>query len=518
MAGIDFVVIGLYGAAMVALAVWVGRGQGTRADYYLAGRSVPAWQIAASILATQISAVSLVGGPAFVAIKEGGGLIWLQYELAIPLAMIVVAAVFLPAYHASRVTTIYEYLELRFGPVARTSLSVAFMLTRGLATGVIIYTSALVVAVPLGWNLGWTIAIVSGVTLLYTVVGGIKADILTDIVQLVVLWIATLVCLFFAGGLSLEGVDPARLRIIDASRTGFGEGGHFALLPMVVGGFFLYVSYYACDQSQAQRLLTAPDVATARRAVVWNGLLRFPLALTYCAFGVVLAGFLARTPEFAAKVRDPNELVPLFLLEHVPAGIRGLFIAGVLAAAMSSLDSAFNSLSAATMEDVLRRFSRRFREMEERAALRWGRVLTFLWGAVATGFAFLTPSLGNTVIEAINQVGSMTYGPILAMFVLGILTRRATEGGVVAGLAAGLAVNLLMWILAPSISWLWWNAFGFAACVLVGGIWRPGVPREAPTGSMAELRRVALPLGAAFVAMLAICLLLERLLVGSVGR
>ncbi len=513
MSSLDFIVLGLYGAAMVALAVWVGRTQTSRADYYLAGRSIPAWQITCSILATQISAVSLVGGPAFVAYKEGGGLIWLQYELAIPLAMIVVAAVFLPAFHASRITTIFEYLERRFGVVARTSLSVAFMLTRGLATGVIIFTSALVVAVPLKWDLGVTIAIVSVVTLAYTVVGGIKADILTDIIQLVVLWITTLVCIFFAGGFSLEGVDPGRLRIIDASRTGIGDGGHFALLPMVIGGFFLYVSYYACDQSQAQRLLTAPDVATARRAVVWNGILRFPLALTYCAFGVVLAGYLVRHPGFAATIKDPNHLVPNFLVDQVPAGIRGLFIAGVLAAAMSSLDSAFNSLSAATMEDVLRRFSRRFRDMEEKASLRWGRFLTFLWGGLCTGCAFIAAGQEKTVIETINQIGSMTYGPILGMFVLGILTRRATEGGVVAGLAAGIAVNLWLW-LGPGdrVSWLWWNVAGFVACVLVGGLWRPGVPREAPRGSAVELRRVALPLGAAFIAMLAVCLLIQGVL------
>jgi SSS family solute:Na+ symporter len=354
---------------------------------------------------------------------------------------------------------------------------------------------------------------VSGVTLLYTVIGGIKADILTDIAQLVVLWIATFVCIFFAGGFSLEGVDPARMRILDASTTGFGGSGEYGLLPMLVGGFFLYVSYYACDQSQAQRLLTAPDVPTARRAVLWNGLLRFPLALTYCAFGLVLAGFMARTPEFAAKVKDPNDLVPLFLLDHVPAGIRGLFIAGVLAAAMSSLDSALNSLSAATMEDVLRRFSLRFRDMEERAAMRWGRFLTFAWGAIATGFAFLTPHISGTVIESINKVGSLTYGPLLGMFALGILMPRATETGVVAGLLAGLEVSFLMWLCAPSISWLWWNVFGFAACVLVGWIWRPGVPREAPAGSMAELKRVALPLGAAFVAMVVICLLIQTALV-----
>jgi SSS family transporter len=512
MTPLDFAVLGIYGAAMVALAVWVGRGQSTRADYYLANRSIPAWQIAASILATQISAVSLIGGPAFVAVKEGGGLIWLQYEFAIPLAMIVVAALFLPAYHASGITTIYEYLERRFGPVARTSLSVSFMLTRGLATGVIIYTSALVLAVPLGWNLGLTIAIVSGVSVAYTVVGGIRADILTDIIQLVLLWAATIVCLIFAGGFSLDGVDPSRLKIIDAAPLGFDDRGHFGLVPMVVGGFFLYVSYYACDQSQAQRLLTAPDAATARRAILWNGLLRFPLALTYCAFGIVLAGYMVRHPDFAASVKDPNHLVPRFLVEQVPSGIRGLFIAGVLAAAMSSLDSAFNSLSAATMEDVLRRFWRRFRDMEERVSLRWSRHLTFTWGVACTGFAFLTPLISTTVIEAINKVGSLTYGPVLGMFVLGILSRRPTEGGVVAGLVAGIEVNLFCWIFAPSISWLWWNAFGFAVCFIVGWTWRPGVAKEAPGGSAAELRRVAAPLGAAFLGILAACWMIERFL------
>lgn len=497
---------------MVAMAVWVGRGQSSRADYYLAGRSIPAWQIAGSILATQISAVSLVGGPAFVAMKPGGGLIWLQYEFAIPLAMIAVAVLFLPAFHASRITTIYEYLERRFGLVARTSLSAAFMLTRGLATGIIIYTSAKVVALPLGWDLGLTIAIVCAISLAYTVVGGIRADILTDIVQLGLLWAATITCIFFAGGFALEGVDPARLRIFDASRTGLGDGGDYTLLPMFIGGFFLYVSYYACDQSQAQRLLTARDGATARRAVLWNGLLRFPVALTYCAFGIVLAGYLARHPRFAASVKEPNDLVPLFLIEQVPPGIRGLFIAGVLAASMSSLDSNFNSLSAATMEDFLRRFSRRFREMEERAMLRWSRFLTFLWGGFCTTCAFLPAIRRDTVIEAINKVGSLTYGPILGMFVLGVLVRGATETGVVTGLVAGVLVNGLCWTLAPSISWFWWNAFGFAASFIIGGLWRPGVPRVAPGGSAAELRRVAAPLGAAFLGILAVCWIIERLL------
>jgi SSS family solute:Na+ symporter len=512
VASLDYAVLAVYGAAMVVLAVVVGRKQGSRADYYLAGRSLPAWQIAASILATQVSAASLVGGPAFVALKEGGGLVWLQYELAIPLAMIAIAAVFLPAFHASGVTTIYEYLERRFGLVARTSLSAVFMLTRGLATGIIIYTSAKIVAVPMGWDLGVTIAIVCGLSLAYTVIGGIRADILSDVVQLGLLWVATIVCVFVAGGFSLEDVDPARLRIIDAARTGFGDGGHFSLLPMLVGGFFLYVSYYACDQSQAQRLLTAPDVATARRAILWNGLLRFPLALTYCALGVALAGYVARHPEFAARLTDPNDLVPRFLVEEVPAGIRGLFIAGVLAASMSTLDSNFNSLSAATMEDVLRRFSRRFREMAERKAMAWSRFLTFLWGAFTTGCAFLPPLHRENVIVTINQIGSLIYGPILGMFALGILSRRATEGGAVAGLAAGIALNLACWILAPGLSFFWWNLFGFAASWIIGFAWRPGSPKEAPGGSVSELRRVVVPLGAAFVAILVSCFLIESLL------
>lgn len=510
MGPLDGVVLGLYCIAMVALAIAVGRRQTTRADYYLAGRSIPAWQIACSMLATQISAVSLVGGPAFIAAKPNGGLIWLQYEFAVPLAMIPILVLLVPAYRAAGTTTIYEFLEQRFGVVARTSLSAVFIVTRGLATGVILWTTALLVAVPLGWNVYATAVLLGGLALLYTTIGGIKADILTDIVQLVILWIGTLICIVAIGEYSLVGVPGERLQIIDPNHTGVGDGATFAALPMMLGGFFLYVSYYGCDQSQTQRLLTAPDVRTAQRALLWNGLFRFPLALTYCAFGVLLAGYLARNPGFAAQLRDPNELVPRFLLLRVPDGLRGLIIAGVLAAAMSSLDSAFNSLSAATMEDFLRRFSRRIRSLDDRRSLLWSRALTFIWGALCTGAAFLTPRLAPTVIEAINKIGSVVYGPILGVFILATASKRATEAGAVVGLAVGLATNLVLWlVVGDAVSWLWWNAAGFLTCVAVGRLLFAGPPRViSQTDSIGTARMVG-ALALAPIVIVALCAFLQ---------
>ncbi len=513
MGPLDWTVIAVYCAAIVAMAVVVGRGQASRSDYYLGGRSVPAWQVACSILATQISAVSLVGGPAFIAAKTGGGLVWLQYELAVPLAMGLILAFLVPAFHAARVTTVYEFLEARFGPLARTSLSVAFMLTRGMATGVMLWTTALMLAGPLGWNVSATVAVLGGVSLLYTVIGGIRADIITDIVQLGVLWVGTLICIACVGDFSLAGVDPARLRILDFKGTGLGDGATFAFLPMLLGGFFLYSSYYGCDQSQAQRLLAVPDVRSAQRALLWNGLFRFPLALTYCAFGVLLAGYLVRHPDFAAQVKDPNDLVPKFVLLAVPDGLRGVILAGVLAAAMSSLDSAFNSLSAATVEDVLRRYSPSFARLEERAMLRWSRVLTFVWGAACTAVAFLTPRLAPTVIEGINKIGSLTYGPILGMFLLAVASRRATQWGAVTGLLAGVLTNLSLWLFAGDrVSWLWWNVAGCLTTAGVGQALRIGPTAVGPgTRPDAPVRFMVL-LGLAFVGILGVCLAIQAVL------
>jgi len=501
VSGLDWSVTALYAAAMVAMSFWVGRGHASASDYFLASRSMPGWLVCSSILATQLSAISLVGGPAFVAMKPGGGLVWLQYELAVPLAMAALLLWIAPALHARGGITIYEFLEDRFGRGTRRALSLVFIASRSLATGVMLYATAVVLAVCLDWRVDATILAVGAITVLYTTAGGIRADIYTDAAQFVVLAVGTIVLLACAA--SLDGAfeaPPERLAVLDFGHTGLGDGRTFAFWPMLLGGFFLYVAYYGCDQSQAQRLLTTASEGETRKALLWNGLLRFPLSLLYILVGVALAGVMARPGPLvdAMAGQRADFLVPVFLRDHVPSGLRGLVVAGMLAAAMSSIDSAINSLSAATLRDLPAQ-----PVGDDARGLRLGRIWSVLWGVAATAAALGAQHSSETVIELVNKIGSAFYGPVLGVFVMAIFVARVRAAGAMAGLAAGLAVNVALWRLAPGVSWLWWNVTGFAACVAVGaavgGAPRIGPRAAPPPGAV----RQAAVLGGTFAAMLA---------------
>jgi SSS family solute:Na+ symporter len=469
MTGLDLGVIAVYLALVVGVSVVVAIRQRDTDDYYVAGRELGGGYIAASILATQVSAVSLIGGPAFVA--QGGGLVWLQYELAVPLATIALIAIVAPVLRRGEFVTIYQYAGRRFGPTSQSALAVIFLLARSLATGVVLYAVSLPLSVAFGFPLHWTLLAIGGFTVLYTTVGGIQADVFSDVLQLVVLVAALLICAGSAvqalGGLeaALARVPPDRTAVLVLDQHGLGDGATFGFWPMVLGGFFLYLSYYGFDQSQAQRLLATRSVGAAQRALLYNGLLRFPLAALYCFLGLLLAAWLVADPQFAADFQGQraDALVPHFLMEFAPSGVRGLFIAGLFAAAMSTLDSSFNSLSAVTMRDVLRK--------DEQAGALWlARGLSLLWGVFCTAAAFYFAGSSETVIESINRVGSLFYGPVLGMFLLGMFSRRVTERGALGGLLAGLAAVVLVWRLLPDISWLWWNPLGFGVSCAVGGL------------------------------------------------
>ena len=454
---LDLAIVGVYLLAIVGMSLAIAWRQRTGDDYFLAGRSMGRFPLAFSLMANQASAVSLVGAPAFVALREGGGLRWLQYELAVPLAMLLVAAILLPALRSVPGASIYAYAETRFGRSTRRALAGSFLLARGLALGVILYASALVVAEALGCSVDAALLAVGIFSVAYTSLGGIVADIWSDVLQLALLWGGTFVSAFYllehagVGLLSAIPEERAVTFVLDAQAE-----DPFSLWPMLFGGLFLYLSYYGCDQSQAQRLLTARNDSDARRALLLNGLLRFPMVLTYCAFGLLLAALLRTDPSFAAVMegRPADSMVPVFMMSYLPTGLRGLLFAAILAAAMSSIDSALNSLAAVTLDDV-------FGIDPARQSVWWGRTTSLSWGvfAVVSGMVFARSGAG--VLELVNMVGSAFYGPVLAVFVLGVLAPGVTGAGALVGLAAGLAGNLALAWLAPAVPWLWWNPTGF---------------------------------------------------------
>lgn len=455
---------------MIVLSIYLGRGQEHEADYYVGGRNLPWWAVGISTMATQTSAISFISVPAFVAFREGGGLTWLQYELAVPLAIIFVMIFLIPFFRRLELISVYEFLERRFGPGTRTLLAGAFLLSRGLAAGVGIYASAIVPAVCLRTELWHMILLVGIVTIIYDTIGGMKAVVYSDVIQMVILVGGVFLCVDFAlsevGGwcTALSAHDPQRFRALDFS-TGLGDGGKFPIWGFLAGGFFLYASYYGCDQSQVQRELSAPNASHTKLSLMFNGFARLPLTLAYIFLGLAVGAVFVMRPEAMALIPggNPDYMVPTFVMEFLPHGIKALIFAGILAASMSSLDSALNSLSASTMRDFIERF---MPPKDLRYHLRLGKMTTVAWGILVILFAFM---LGGeeTVVERINKVGSAFYGPILAAFVTGITIRRVSGTGMVSGILTGVGFNLVLWRRFPEIFWMWWNLTGCVVAILV---------------------------------------------------
>ncbi|TFH64968.1 MAG: sodium transporter [Candidatus Zixiibacteriota bacterium] len=537
MSHIDWIILGFYIAGVVLMGILIGRRQKDHEDYFLGSRRMKPWQVGLSIVANQVSAISLIGAPAFVAMRDGGGLTWLQYEFAVPLAMIAIMIILVPVFFRQQGITIYEYLERRFGTLTRSLLSLVFLVSRGLGAGVVLLATSIVTSVCLEISLTPTVLLIGGIALIYTSIGGIKADIYSDIVQLAILWTGAIVSLVIivqllgSDALVFISTDRERLRVFNFAATGIGDNQSFSFWPMLIGGFFLYMSYYGCDQSQAQRLLTTATRDDARKALFWNGLLRFPLVVTYCGLGLFLIPFLRDHPDFASKVQSTQAdfLVPYFLVDYVPTGMLGLIVAGIFAASMSSIDSVLNSLSAVTWSDIVEKFVPRVTGLRDRSKIFWARLITVGWGIVATGFALLLAGGTDTVIELINKIGSAFYGPVFAVFILGIFVRRATQSGAVIGLIAGTCTNIYLWLFCGSqVSWLWWNLIGFCVTFLIGSAMalvsrsRLSVSDHtsesmAAIPKQAEGRHRYLVLGIAFLLMVILCLALERFLFAIIG-
>jgi sodium-dependent multivitamin transporter 6 len=510
---LDWAVIAIYLAGIVGIAIVLGKKQHDQQDYYLAGRTTRWWHSGFSTMATQLGAISFVSAPAFVALRDGGGMKWLCYEFGVPLGLLIVIIFILPVLHRGGYISIYEYLERRFDRRTRILVSILFQLGRGLATAVTVLAGGLILSTALPITTAQAIIIIGAVTILYDALGGLRVVILSDVIQMFIIMIGIVVC--GAAALRLVGwnaawqaLTPERLRVLDFGHWGGSAEGAYGFWPMAIGGIFLYASYYGCDQSQVQRELSVGDLDGVRKSLFFNVFGRFPVVLLYCIMGVFVgavftrSGLLARLAsnlgmETATVTetlgRDPDRMVPMFVLAYLPPGLIGLVFIGILSALMSSLDSAINSLSAVTMTDFYKAYIRP--EASDRHYLVASKVLTLLWGAfciaAAIAFAAVGEATRQTTIVLINAIGSLLYGPILAAFLLGIITKRVRSIHIVTGVIIGIAVNVLLWQ-TTVISWLWWNLTGFAATVAVAGFLSftgaGGVATATGEGERAEVR------------------------------
>ena len=494
---IDWAVIIFYLASLLVLIIWLGRSQKNREDYYVAGRNLGAWPAAISVMATQCSTNSILGAPAFVAFTLGGGLNWLQYEFALPLSMIFLMLFVMPVFRRLKLVSVYEYLEQRFDRKTRISLSLLFLFVRAFATAVTVYGIALVIDLLTGIGFFGAVLLLAVMTVIYDTIGGIKGVIYSDMIQMIilvgVLFLLLVLLLNEAGSISnmIAAMDTNRQTIINLHANGITDGETFAFWPMLLGGFFLYLAYYGCDQSQVQRELCTKDINATNLTLVINGFFRFPLVLLYCFVGVGIAWLSVEYPQFVSlltldsETPNYNLAVPVYMITALPSGLTGLALVALFAAAMSSLDSVLNSMSATTMEDFIRPALKNPDSLKQELWL--ARLTTVFWGAVTIILAFYVDDIAPTVLEAINKVGSLANGPVLGVFLLGLFTRGVKGNAALLGLVAGILLNTCLWLFVSSISWLWWNAFGFVVTITVAAtytllskdliFWQNPVPR-----------------------------------------
>ena len=482
---LDYIIIVIYLIVFLGLGYFFKENKSSQ-DYFLGGRNMGWLPLSLSTMATQLSAISFISAPAFVGLKDGGGLQWLTYEFGVPLAMAFLMVALIPTLYKSGVVSVYEYLEKRFDSSSRLLISFVFQISRSVATGVMVYTMALILQATIQIEFWISILIIGAITLVYSFQGGMKAVIWGDVIQMIVLFLGILICLGFGlnelGGIDsfMSKIDKSRIDAIDFSKWGFSNSNGddaFGFWPMVIGGIFLYASYYGTDQTQSQRLLSSKNLKTIKKLLFANAFFRFPITLTYCIMGLILGTLFSQDFSFQENLnlvyqnnieylegKNADLMVPVFIIHYLPNGVIGILIVSILSAAMSSLSSTINSLSAVSMEDFVKRF---YPKISDEKYVQSSRILSLFWGLTCLFLAFFAGKIEGTVIEVINKIGSVFFGPILGVFVLAIFTKKTHAVGANIGLFSGVGLNIFLWLYVPEIFWFWWNAIG---CLITFGI------------------------------------------------
>ena len=467
---LDLFIIAVYLAGITLFGLRFRKRQRSVRDYFLADRNIPWWAISLSIVAAETSTLTIISIPG---LAYDSNLTFLQVVMGYVIGRIIISFVLLPHYFRGDLYTAYQLIERRFGPRLRTLTAGLFLLTRAAAEGVRVYAVAIVVAIALGTGGVASIAIITILTLIYTFEGGLAAVIWTDVVQTFIyvggtlVGLATILHLVPGGWSSVQGIAGGlhKFQMFDLPTM-----PHFPFLDLakpytlwagIVGGAFLTTASHGTDQLIVQRLLAARNQRQSALALLSSGAaILFQFAL-FLIVGVMLFVYY-QVPS--SSFLTPDRIYPTFIVTHMPRGIAGLLIAAILAAAMSNLSAALNSLSSSSMIDFYFRFRP---ESDERRRLRLSRISTFAWALILFVLAWIAMQKAGRVVEVGLQIASIAYGALLGVFLLGVLTRRANQNGAIVGMVCGFAVELYLW-LASRVPWTWWVAIGTIATFAIG--------------------------------------------------
>ncbi|HVG26505.1 MAG TPA: sodium/solute symporter, partial [Acidobacteriaceae bacterium] len=482
----DLALVGLYliGITIFGLRFGKRRGAGgadrSLKSYFLADNTIPWWAIALSVVSAETSTLTIISIPG---VAFGGDFGFLQVVLGYMLGRIVVAALFLPRYFAGEMLTAYQLIDRRFGPTLHKVTAGLFLLTRAAAEGVRVFAVSIVVGIAIGTRDVLSIGIISLLTLLYTFEGGMAAVVWTDVVQMAIYLAGTMVAMFtlgshVSGGWTHIHATAAAAGKFHMLNFTLNLTTTYTFWAGVLGGTFLTMASHGTDQLMVQRLLAARNLRESRLALLSSGAVIFVQFALFLLIGAGLYVFYQQHPG-AAVFRTNDYIFPTFIVREMPPGVAGLLVAAILAAAMSNLSAALNSLSSTTVVDFYMRVRPEARARERGVVSKFS---TVLWAAVLFGIAVYSVHAGGKghVVEIGLSIASVAYGGLLGVFLLGTLTRFASEIGATAGMVLGFAVNLWLWkgtfpvhagpLTVPRVAWTWYVLIGAGVTFAAGSL------------------------------------------------
>ena len=473
----DWVVVAVYFAGVIGMGVYFARRQRSTKEYFLGGRSMPPWVVGLSMIATLLSTISYLAVPGEM-IKHGPA--FQLSLLALPLAFVLVGYLFIPFFMRLPITSAYEYLESRFGVQTRMLGAVFFILIRIVWMSVVVYTASGAMAKMTGMPF-WIVIVGVGVfTTFYAAFGGIRAVIWTDVIQFIVLFGGAVFAVGYVtwqmGFGSWVSVAYENTRL-NSPVWSWDPTERLSVIGIVINTLAWFVFTYGSDQVVVQRYLTTRDAPSARRSFLVCCIGDVGLAIVLSAVGFAMLAFYTHhahllTGEFAGNLKEQADHVfPYFIANQLPVGLTGLIIAALFAAAMSSLDSGVNSVSAVITVDFYGRFWGRGRTSDQ-ASLSFAKVLGLALGMTATGLAFLVDNIEGNIIEITNKSTSCVVAPLFGLFALGMFTRRANQFGVIVGAVVGLVVGLFVTFSGQwfdyNISFMWIMPSSIVVMCIVG--------------------------------------------------
>jgi len=462
----DYIAVLLYLCAIAAIGGSFYRRHSTAKDYFLGGRAMSWLPVGVSIIAADLSSISVMGTPAW-SYSHNIQLLWVT--VGYPLVAPIVILVFVPFYSRLNLYTAYEYLERRFNVRVRLLISALFLMLRSWHVAVAVYGPALVINLVTGINVWECILMMGLFTTFYTTLGGMKAVIWTDVIQFVTvisgITLISVIALHHVPGGAVTAFrvarDAGKLNLLNLSTD---PKQLTSLWACLIGGAILALAPLTTDQAILQRLFTTKSTADCRQSVIIQAILIVPIIGMLYLAGLALFAFYRFNPSHLHGLTNTDAIVPFFTVSELPTGIAGLVIAAIFAASMAVMSAGINSLTTATTVDFYQRVFRPNAPAEHYAKV--GRVGTACWGVVVTLLALLASHAGALAIAYV-RISSLLSGPMLGIFLLGALTRRTTATGAMAGAVAGSCAAALA-LIATQWSFLYFGAIGASVTVAVG--------------------------------------------------